>query len=72
MKYLFLKFFFLLFYFILFILIYLNQIFVDFAVGKQSSNNFATMAKFGLPAALDPSATPQLYKKRGGGGGGGG
>ena len=54
-----------------FILIHLNQFFVDFALGKQSSSNFATMAKFDLPAALDPSATPRLYKKREGGGGGG-
>ena len=30
------------------------------------------MAKVGLPAALDPSATPRLYKKGKGGGGGGG
>ena len=55
-----------------FFLNYLNQLFVGCADGNRSSENFATMAKFDRPAALDPSATSRPYKKEGGGGGGGG
>ena len=43
--------------FFLFFLNYLNQLFVGCTVGNRSSGNFAIMANFDRPAALDPSTT---------------